>query len=114
MGKMTMHNDIDKTAPESTLTIKMSTVLTIIVGLLSIAASVTNVWMYSISNKVEINGNRITALEQSQQSQDKMMEQYFLESRADRKDIKERLELYGERQIQFMTKLGIIPRDRSK
>jgi hypothetical protein len=100
-----LHTDMVRA--ETSVTVKMSTVLTILVGLLSIAATITNVWLFSMSKTIEINGNRITALEQTQMAQDKTMERFFRESEEDRKEIKSQLKLYTERQLLFLNKLGI-------
>ena len=94
-------------AYESQVTMNMSTVLMVIVGVLAIIAGATNVWVYSIVQTIEKNSNRLSILETSQMSQDKVMDRFFVESSQDRKEIKERLQVYGDNQIRFMSKLGI-------
>jgi hypothetical protein len=99
--------DAERRISESSFKIKVSTVLTVFVGVLAIIAAASNMWVYSIVQTIDKNSNRISVLETSQASQDRLMEKYFEESSRDRKEIKQRLEIYGENQAVFMAHGGL-------
>ena len=92
---------------ESTLSFKLSTVFAIGLGFLTIFAGATNIWVYSAVQEMKSYGNRIAVLETSQAAQDKSMDRFFADSVLDRKEIKARMEIYGENQAIFMAKLGL-------
>ena len=97
----------DRRDIESNLRVKMSTVLTTFVGLLAIIAATSNIWVYTAVQKIDMNSNRLSVLETSQASQARMLEKFFADNSIDTKEMKARLQIYGENQAVFMAKQGL-------
>ena len=111
---MTIDHDLSESAlrrdtnneGESTWKIKISTIVMIILGFLTMVQGVSLWWVSTVSTAVLNHETRISKSEVQIVEGDKRLDGIIC-------DLKENMKIFGDRQLQVLIKLGIKPHGRA-